>query len=292
MDLLVGGIISGVALGLLYGLLAFAIVLLFKSTGVANFSQGQIGTFCTFLVFELMRAAGVSFGVAVAIGCVLAFVSGIACYWLFLRPNEGADHVNLTIRTLGIYLLLFAIVDLGWSKGQPFAFPSLFPQGGVTIADTAISWLTVETIGVAVLLAVLTWWFFRRTDKGLMFAAVAERPEIAKLLGVRTRRLTATAWGGAATVALIVGLLVAPRTLLSSDMMDLYLLFAFTAAIVGGLTSLPGALVGGLLVGVLENVVTIYVNSDVAVLGVFVLLLVVLLVRPEGLFGSSVAERL
>lgn len=294
MELLAAGIVSGIAIGALYGLLGFAVVLLYRSTGVPNFAQGTLGTFGAFIIYQSMRGLGVSLWGAIAISVGVMAVVGAALYLLILLPKGNAAHVNLLLRTLGMSLLLLAVINVNWATGQPFTFPSIVPKAGAfELGGTTVSWLTLGTLAIAAALAGGFAWFFRSTKTGLMFLGVAANPEVAALLGVRTRRLNVIAWALATVVSLVVGLLVAPRTLLSSNMMEFYLLFGFTAAIIGGLSSLPGAFAGGALVGVISNLVAIYTNQDLAVLSVFIVLLLVLLMRPEGLFGDkSMAERL
>lgn len=292
MDLLVGATLNGVAYGTLYGLLGFAIVLLYKATGIANFGQGNLGTLAIFAVFALAVREGVNLGVSVVLGFVVAVAAGAASYLLVIRPRDEADHLNTTIRTLGLYLLLFAVVNYEFAIGQPFNFPSIFPEGrAFSLGGNGITWTTLGTLVVALLLSGSFAWFFRRTRLGLLFLGMASRPEIAELLGVATRRLTMFAWMAAASVSLVVALLIAPVALLTSDMMDPFLLLAFTAAIIGGLTSMVGVFVGGLIIGVMDNIITVYGNSDTAMLSVFGLLILVLLVKPEGLLGSRAAER-
>ena len=198
----------------------------------------------------------------------------------------------MVVRTLAVYLLLFAVMNRYWAIGQPFAFPSLMPSGSLAIGDAAIPERSIGIIALALLLSVCLLFFFRRTALGLQYLGMAERPDIARLLGVRTRLLTALAWAISGAIALIVGLMVAPTALLSSDMMDLFLLFAFTAAILGGLTSLAGAFIGGVRVGCITNLTAVYAGQDAALYGVFALLVAVLLVRPDGLFGTPAAVRL
>lgn len=292
MDLFIGSALSGVAVGTLYGLLGFAIVLLYKATGVANFATGNLGTVSVFVVWVLAVGQGWPIGWAVLAGMAAAVALGAASYLAVIRPRDRASHLNLTIRTLGLFLLLFALVNYRYAVGQPFGFPSILPTGrAFTIGGYGVSWLTLGTLTVALLLAASFAWFFQRTRTGLLFLGLASRPEIAELLGLRTRRLTLIAWAASAVVALVVGLLVVPLVLLTSDMMDAFLLLAFTSAIIGGLTSLTGVFVGGMVVGVLSNVMTVYTNSDTAMLAVFALLILILLLKPEGLLGNRAAER-
>ena len=291
MELLWSGVVAGVIAGILYGLLAFAIVWLYKSTGVVNFAQGALATLAGFLVWQGASSTG-QVWVAVLAAVVGMSVVCAVIYLLIVRPRPG-EHVNMIMRTLGVYLLLHAVINLWWGAGQPFTFPRLVPQGrAMTVLGVSLSWVSVATLVAAALLVAGFGLMFRRTRTGLLFLGLAERPDIARLLGVRVHRLSLLAWVIAGLIALAVGILLAPRALLTTDMTDPYLLLAFTAAIVGGLDSLLGALVGGVVVGVTTSVTTIYISSDMAMIVVFALFLVFLTARPQGFFGSSVRERL
>jgi branched-chain amino acid transport system permease protein len=286
MSLLIASAISGVAVGLLYGLLAFSIVFLYKTTGVANFAMGNMATFATFVVFHLMGPW------AAVAGLGAAALLGLAIYGLALRFNDDAGMLNLVMRTLAIYLFLFAVMNRFWAAGQPFAFPALLPEGSIEVSGITVAKSSIGILLIAGLLSVVFYVLFTRTSLGVQFIGMAERPEIARLLGVRTRLLAAVAWAISGVIALIVGVLVAPTALLSSEMMDHFLLFAFTAAIVGGLNSLFGALVGGIVVGCVSNITIVYASQDASIFAVFLLLVAVLLVRPDGLFGTAVVHRL
>src|SRR4051812_7934675 len=294
MQLLFAGIVSGIAVGALYGLLGFAIIMLLKATSVANFAQGAIATLGAFIVYELVQTLGIGFWIAFLIAAPITALIGAALYFVALRPNDDADHLNFIIRTLAVSLLIIGGVNREWSKGQPFTFPTVMSgDAAFVLGGVAVSWLTIGTIIIAGILAAGFAWFFYRTRLGLMFLGVADRADIAALLGIRTRRLTAIAWGMAALISLVTGVLVAPRTLLSCDMMDFYLLYSFTAAVIGGLTSTWGVFVGGALVGCIDNLVTIYAGPDMGTIAVFLLLIAALLIRPSGIFGDrSLVERL
>jgi branched-chain amino acid transport system permease protein len=292
MGLFFGTLVSGIAVGLLYGLLAFSIVFLFKTTGVANFAVGSMATMATFFVFHLISASSLAPITAFVLGLAAAVGLGALLYVLAIRPREDAGTINLVIRTIALYLLLFAITNRFWSEGQPFAFPSLLPLGTFAIGDVAVPYHAVGILVVAAVLSVALACFFRYTSLGLQFLAMAERPDVARLLGVRTRRLSCLAWAISGGIAAIVGVLIAPTSLLSSDMMDTFLLFAFTAAVVGGLTSLFGAFAGGVVVGCLSNLTIVYAGQDAATVVVFLLLVGTLLLKPEGIFGSPAVVRL
>jgi branched-chain amino acid transport system permease protein len=293
MDQFVAGVIGGIQQGTLCGLLGFAIVFLFKCTGVANFAQGSLSTFTTFLLFELYARNGVSYLWAIVLAVVSAALVGGALYLVTMLPNERAGHLNRTVRTIGLQLLTVAVISWLWGTGQPFTFKPLIPTTpAFTIGLQTISWTTVGSIGIAFTLSALCVAFFRYSSTGLALVALSERPDIARLLGVNTRRLSALAWAVVTVIGLIAGVLVAPGQLLSTSMMDSYLLLSFTAAIIGGLTSLYGVFVAAVPIGVINGLVDLYGSDDIAILVIFLLVLAVLLVRPQGMFGRHIQERL
>ncbi len=292
MGLLAAAIVSGLAIGLLYGLFALSIVILYKATGVANFAQGNVATLFAFVVYFLAQEVGLL--AALAVGVVIAGVGGAAIYLLTLRVRDSAGGLNLTIRTLALYLLIFALINRYWTGGQPYRFPQFqfLPDGAASFFGAQIAYTTFQVLVASALFAGAFVWFFHRTRLGLLFTGLAENADTARLLGVSSRRMTAVAWAMASVVALFVGVLTAQTDLLFAEMMDLFLLYAFASAIIGGgLTSLPGAFLGGALVGVIVNVSAVYGGSDFSIITVFVVLIVLLIVRPHGLLGKAAEER-
>jgi branched-chain amino acid transport system permease protein len=292
VTLFAGTLIAGLGLGLLYGLLAFAFVLIFKTTGVANFATGNIAMFGTFIIYRVMRDTGAGIWPSAAVGLVGAALLGLAVYLIALRPRDDTDSMNLLMRTLAIYLLLFAVAFQLWGSGEPYSFPALTSTGSFSVDHVIVPWPTVVNIGVSIVLGALFWLAFYRTRLGLLLRGMAQSGEIARLLGVRTRRLTAVVWVASAVVVTIVGALVAPAEFLSSEMMDSFLLGAVTAAVLGGLTSLGGAFVGGVLVGVSGDLASVYWGSINSVIVTFAVMILVLFARPMGLFGERSAERI
>jgi branched-chain amino acid transport system permease protein len=290
---LLTSLIAGIGVGLLYGLLAFAIVLLYKSTGIANFAQGNLATLGTFFVFLLVvRDFKLNLGLGIIVGLALTGACGALMYLLIMRPHGDADELNLAARTLATYLLIYAIVNELWGIGQPFTFPNVFPSGSWKPGGVYIPVATICTLGVAATLSAGFWAFFRFSRTGLLLRGLAESREIARTLGARTQLLSMLAWAIAAGVSLIVGVIVAPGAELSSGMMDEYLVFAFVGAVIGGLTTLPGAYAGGLAVGIVGNLAAEYGNVSLPYVVIFVLLLAVLFIRPSGIFSKAAVERL
>lgn len=292
MDLLIGGLIGGLAQGILYGLLGFATILLYKSTGVANFAVGMLATVSVFVGYKLVEQ-GWALATSVVVALLAALAIGAVVYLVVMLPSTGAGHLNLTIRTFGVYLLVVAALNATWAQGQPFKLPSVFSShAAFSLGGTTVSW---DPIGAALVAALLVLGFlllFRYTGTGLLLLALAARPEVARLLGTRTRRLTLYAWVMSTAVGACVALMVAPVSLVTSDMLDPYLLYGFSAAVIGGLTHLYGVFLVGAVIGVMNNLAAVYINTDVGTLLVFAALLLMLVVRPWGLFGQAPVERL
>lgn len=292
VELLLSAAVSGLALGLLYGLLGFAVVLLYKSTGVANFAQGGMATMGAFVAFTLLTDVGLPLPAALGLGAVIAAALGAAMFVVVMRPRVEAGSMNLTVRTLGLSLLLLALMEAQWGQGAPYRFPSVVAGPGLAVGSVNVPAQSLLIIGTSVAVAAGLWAFFRFTTVGLSYRALAEQPDVARLLGLRTSRLGALTWAMCAVLGLVIGALVAPTAFLTPNMMEPYLLFTFTGVVLGGLTSLPGALVGSVIVGIVSNVTAVAFDPDLAVLVVFGLLLAVLLLRPQGLLGEPEVARL
>lgn len=290
MDLAISVVVSGIAIGLLIGLLSFVLVFLNKTTGIANFAIGNIGMFEAFIVYELFLS-GLNIWVAVLLGLVISMAIGALIYHVVMRPfSRGA--ANLLVRTVGLYLLLAAMADVFFGQNQPYTFPNMLPQGGISLGSAVISWSDLITVAIVLVVAALFVAMFRFTELGVQFQAVAQRAAIAQLLGLRVRRLSMIAYIIAAPLALIVALLIAPSELLSSSMMDSLLLYAFAAAVVGGFSSLVGTFVGGIIIGVVIDLVATYVGGDLSLAAALAIMLLTLAARPNGLFGVPQVERL
>lgn len=292
MGLAVSAIVSGIAFGLLVGMLSFTLVFLNKTTGIANFAIGNIGMFEAFGVYRLYTA-GLNIWVAVVLGVVLSVAFSAVIYQLVMRPfSASGGAANLLVRTVGLYLLLAALADELFGSHQPYTFPNLLPRGGVSWGSVEINWTDMITVGIVLVIIGLFAAMFRFTEMGLQFLAVAQRAATARLLGVRVTRLSMVAYMIAGPLALIVALLVAPSQLLSSTMMDSILLDAFAAAVVGGFASLSGTFVGGIIIGVVTDIVATYVGGDLALASALAIMLLALAVRPNGLFGTPAVARL
>ena len=290
---LVPTLVSGLTVGLLYGLFALAIVVLYRSTGLINFALGGLATVPLFLVWELVASHGWPLVPAMLAGAGAAILLGIVAYLGALRVREDADAANLMMRTLALLMVLQAVVQSRWGQGQPFRFRLPLLPDAVDLLGVRIPGTTVAAVVLAIVVILGGRALFERTRLGLQLRAVADSRDIAALVGVRTGVTAAAAWAGAALVAFSAGALAAPNMMLSTYMFDGLLLYAFTGVVCAGLTSLGGALVVGVVVGLVGNVLSVYLGPEFALVCVFGVLLLTLSTRPQGFFGGRlVAERL
>jgi branched-chain amino acid transport system permease protein len=285
-------IIDGLATGSLYGALAVAVVLIYRSTGIVNFAQGEMAMFSTFVAWGLLQA-GLPLGLALLGTLVLSFVGGMLIERVIIRPVEGGEVLTLVIVTLGLYILLNSAAGWIWGFGNR-AFPSVFGDSTIDVAGTSIS---VESIGiVAVLLGVVgvLYAIFQHTRIGLAMRAVSINPDSSRLVGISVGRTLMVGWGIAALVGALAGALIAPRLFLDVNFMGGVLIYSFAAATLGGFDSPFGAVLGGWIIGIAENLAGTYVDfigSDLKILVPLLTILIVLLFRPHGLFGSAEVAR-
>jgi branched-chain amino acid transport system permease protein len=285
-------IAAGIREGSVYAGLALAIVIIYRSTRVINFAQGEMATFTTFVAWSLMNH-GLSFWAAFPIVLAIAFLGGMTVELLLIRPVENASVLTIVIITLGLSLLLNGLMSVIWG-GQNRQFHGPFSTRTIDVGGVPIS---VQDIGIVVtslaLVGVLAL-FFRYTKLGLALRAAAVNPDSSRLVGVRVSWMLALGWGIAAVLGAVAGMMIAPVVFLDPNMMQTILLYAFAAAVLGGLDSLVGAVVGGILLGVTITVLGRYVEfigSTLKLPAALLLILVLLLVRPAGLFGKVAVRR-
>jgi branched-chain amino acid transport system permease protein len=285
-------VVDGVAIGSIYGALALALVLIFRSTGIVNFAQGEMAMFSTFVAWGLVQG-GVPLGLALLGALTASFVGGMAIERVLILPVEGGEPLTILIVTLGLFVLVNSAA--GWIWGfENRGFPRALPGGSVDVAGVRLAW---ESLGiVAVLLGVvgLLYLLFERTKLGLGMRAVATNPASSRLVGIPVGRMLMLGWGLAALIGAVAGVLVAPQLFLDVNLMGGVLVYAFAAATLGGFDSPKGAVIGGWIIGVTETLAGNYIDfigSDLTILVPLAIILGVLLVRPNGLFGSPEAVR-
>jgi branched-chain amino acid transport system permease protein len=286
-------VVAGLGSGAIYAALALALVLIHRATGVINFAQGEMAMFTTYVAWTLNANHGWSYWPAFIATLVVAFALGVGIQRIVLQPVAHASVLTIVIITIGLILLFNGLAGLIWSA-EIRAFPSPFPNETWSVGGVAISQQDVGTFFVVLVLVTLLWAFFQFTKTGLALRASALNPEASRLVGVRVGWMLAIGWGLAAMLGAVAGMLAAPTVFLDPNMMQAILIYAFAAAVLGGIDSPFGAVVGGLILGVGLNLIGAYVDfvgADLRLPVALLIILVVLLVRPAGIFGKPVTRR-
>ena len=285
-------VVSGLASGGVYALLALALVLIYRSTGVVNFAQGEMAMFSTFVCWALLDR-GVPYWGAFFGTLAISFVGGVLIERLIIRPVEHAPLLTIVTVTIGLLILLNNGAGWIW-RGEQRTLQNPFPKDTYDVGGVVVAAQDVGIIGVSLVLVAALWLLFQRTTLGLALRATALNPESSRLHGVRVSWMLALGWGLAAVLGAVAGILVAPtQGSFDQNLMLPILIFAFAAAVLGGLDSALGAVAGGLALGVILNLVGAYVDalSDLRTPVALVLILLILLVRPSGLFGRAATRR-
>jgi branched-chain amino acid transport system permease protein len=289
VDAFLHQVIGGLATGGIYASVALALVMIHQATHLLNFAQGEMAMFSTYIAWALINA-GVPYWAAFFLTIGFAFVLGLAIQHFVMRNIRTNSVLQLVIVFIGLLVIFNSVA--GWIFTYTIkVFPSPFPKGTV-FGQKYLSPHELGAIGVTLVVLTLLWAFFRFTSLGLAMRAAAQNPGSSRLVGIRVAWMLALGWGLAAAVGAVAGMMVAPIVYLDPNMMAGILLYAFAAALIGGIDSPGGAVLGGFLVGVLENVLGAYVVGNELKLGVALVLIVgVLLVKPSGLFGSVQVTR-
>ena len=285
-------IVSGLASGGIYGSLALAIVIIHRSTGVINFAQGEMATLSAFVCWTLVDH-GWSFWPAFAATLVLSFAGGVTLQAVVIRPLQGGPLLGIVILTIGLLIAFNGLTTWIWG-GAAKQFAGPFSTAPINVGGVAFSKQDIGVIAVSIVVVILVGLLFTRTKAGLGLRAAAVNPIEARLVGVRVPAMLAVGWGLAAALGAVAGVMAAPSLFLEPNMMQTVLLYAFAAAVLGGMDSPVGAVVGGLVLGVLLNLVGTYVHwigGELRLATALAVILGVLLFRPSGLFGRPAVRR-
>lgn len=289
MDALLHQVFSGIASGCIYGSIGLALVMIYQSTHHINFAQGELATFSTFIAWALVQK-GFPYWAAFFATLAFSFVVGVTIQRIILRPVEKAPVLTNVIVFIGLLVILNSLA--GWFFDYTIkSFPSPFPQKSAL----ATAYFSAHEVGSAlVMLAVLAvlFFFLRYTPLGLAMRAAAQNPDSARLVGIRVSWMLALGWGLSAVIGAVAGMMVAPIVFLDPNMMAGILIYGFAAALLGGIDHPGGAVIGGLIVGVLENLLGAYViGTELKLTVALVLIVGILTLKPNGLFGRNVVTR-
>ncbi len=289
MDALLQQVLAGLATGGIYASVALALVMIYQATHHINFAQGEMAMFSTYLAWTMIDA-GFGYWSAFLLTVGLSFVLGVVIERVVIRPVENAPVLSVVVVFIGLLVIFNSMT--GWIYTYTIkTFPSPFPEAPL-FGNRFMSSHQIGAIGVTLVVLLLLYSFFRFTSLGLAMRAAAQNPISAKLVGIRVGWMLALGWGLAAAIGSVAGMMVAPIVFLDPNMMGGILLYAFAAALVGGVDSPGGAVFGGFLVGVLENVLGAFVIGNELKLAVALVLIIgVLVVRPSGFFGKVNVSR-
>jgi branched-chain amino acid transport system permease protein len=283
--------LSGISFGMIYAALALSLVLIWRGTRLLNFAQGGMAMFTTYIALEVIYHTGsywAGFAVALAAGIALGAVAEVT----IIRPTLGKPELNAVIITIGLLVLLEGLAGIFYG-GQYRSFPAAFPETGLHVGSTYLGvsrfdvFVAAATLAATLLLAL----GFKYTSAGLRMRAAAFNATVARLSGIRVARVITAGWALAGLIGALAGVLVSPTTFLYPNSMDTILVFGFTAAVIGGLDSPAGAVIGGLLLGIVLSYTGGYLGSQVTALVALGILVVVLMIRPAGVFSHAGVRR-
>ena len=282
-------VFSGLATGGIYASLALALVMIYRATELVNFAQGEMAMFSTYLAWSMINA-GLPYWPAFLLTIGVSFLAAAVIQLAIIRPLAGAPVLASVIVFIGLLLVFNSIA--GWIFSYTIkTFPSPFPSEPLW-ANSYISTHEVGAIGVTLVLLAMLFVFFRWTELGLTMRAAAENPVSSRLVGIRVARMVALGWGLAAALGAVAGMMVAPTIFLDPNMMSGVLLYAFAAALLGGIDNPWGAVLGGFSLGIVENLLGAYlIGTELKMTVALVIIVLVLVVKPSGVFGRTVLTR-
>ncbi|WP_311030595.1 branched-chain amino acid ABC transporter permease [Mesorhizobium koreense] len=290
MEILIQQIVSGIATGAIYACMALAIVMIYQAIHHLNFAQGEMAMFSTFVAWQLLTW-GMPYWLAFVLTVALSFAGGIIVERLVFKPIENAPVLSHVVVFIALFAIFNSLAGFIWNfEIKPF--PSPFGSGA--LFGGLMSPHQAGMIAVTLVVLVLLYIFFRFTRIGLAMRAAAANPESARLVGVRVSWMTALGWGMASAIGAVAGMMIAPVVFLEPNMMVSILLYGFAGAVLGGLTSPVGAVIGGLAVGVIENLAGTYipvVGPELKLPVALFVIVAVLVVRPSGLLGRKIVQR-
>jgi branched-chain amino acid transport system permease protein len=278
-------LLSGIAQGSIYALVALSMTALFRTTTIVNFGQGEFFMFGAFAVYVVMTVGGLPFLPAALLSIITAFVLGVLFERLLIRPMGDASHLALAMMTVALSFLLRGVARFFWGR-EVLPMPPVFSFPPIEVGELIVTTQDLLIGGTTLFFLILFFLFFNRTKLGRVARAVASNPRGAALVGVNMPAFQSVIWGFAAALGALAGILVAPITLLYPDMGASVLIRAFAAMTLGGFGHPVGAVVGGLLIGVLEQLSGGYLSTALIDIFAFLVIIAVLIVRPSGLLGT------
>jgi branched-chain amino acid transport system permease protein len=288
MDGFIHQFFVGLASGSIYASTALALVMIYRATGMVNFAQGEMAMFSTYIGWSLLHA-GLSYWTMFFVTIVVSFFGGMLVERVVIRPVSRAPELIVVTVFIGLLLIFNSVA--GWIWGYSIKpFPSPF-EHMTFLSNRYMSAHESGAIAVTVTMLVLLFLFFRFTKMGLAMRGTAENAASSRMVGIPVGRMLGIGWGLAAAIGAVSGMMVAPIVFLDPNMMSGLLLYAFAGALLGGINNPLGAVIGGFLVGIGENLLGVYIGTELRLTGALLLIVIVLLIKPAGLFGTRTVQR-
>ena len=291
MELFLQQLVAGLSTGTIYACVALAVVMIYQAIGRVNFSQGEMAMLSTFAGWQMIEY-GMPYWLAFPLTVVLSFVFGVLIERILIRPLRGAPALSLVIVFIGLLLIFNSVAGYIWSYTVK-SFPTPFGTAPF-LGSVWISQHQVGMMGTTLAILFLLFLFFRFTRVGLAMRGAANNPESARLLGIRVWTMEGLGWGLAAAIGAVAGMLIAPIVFLEPNMMAGTLVYGFAGAVLGGLTSPGGAVLGGIIVGVMENLAGTFIpviGGELKLTLALITIVGVLVIRPQGLLGKKMVSR-
>ncbi|WP_233269467.1 branched-chain amino acid ABC transporter permease [Alteribacillus sp. YIM 98480] len=281
---------GGLIFGSIYALAAIGIVMIYKTTDVVNFAHGEMAMITTFISFTFLQMVGLSFFVSFLLALIFAAIFGMTVYQAIIKRVQNAPPLNQIVVTLGLFLAFNGIAGLIWGY-TPHGYPSALRGDSFQVGSVFMSPHQLFILGITLALMILFFILFKYTKIGLAMRATQQDMQTSSLMGIKVSQVFNLTWAAGAILGGVAGILTAPITYLEPSMMIDILIMGFAAAVFGGFVNLPGAVIGGLIVGVYSNWVSYYIGSELSVAFVFLLIVLVLYVKPTGLFGAKYVKK-
>ncbi len=276
-------ILSGLATGSIYALVALGLALIYKTTEHVNFAQGEMSMISAFIGFTFFHILGLNLLLSFLLVLIVSAILGVIVERLVIRPAIHAPHFNVFIITLGLSIVMKSIAGFIWSHDD-FPYPSIFPDKTITLGTAIVDMISLGIIGTTLVMMIALYVFFKFTRYGTAMRAVSQSQNAALLMGINVKKSFAMTWAISFLVASFAGILMAPIVFLSTHM-GLVVINGFAAAILGGWGSIPGSILGGMLLGVIDNVAPLYLPSQIKNMVPFMVIFIVLVIRPKGIMG-------
>ena len=291
MELFLQQVVAGIATGAIYACMALSVVMIYQAIHHLNFAQGEMAMFSTYIAWQI-GVWGFPWYFAFPLAIIISFIGGFAVERIVFKPIEKAPVLSHIVVFIALFSIFNSLAGFIWD----FTIKNVespFGEGGF-MGSQLLSKHQAGMIGVTIVMLIALWAFFRFTRVGLAMRAAAANPESARLVGIRVAMMTALGWGMAAAIGAVAGILIAPVVFLEPNMMLAILLYGFAGAVLGGLTNPLGAVIGGFLVGVIENLAGTYlgeIGAELKLSIALVLIILVLVIKPEGLLGRKIVQR-